>query len=123
MAKSPVGPQSGSDGGEMGQNLLHVQLWSVWLSDCYSGVAAWLDRLVTWLSTCSGTYNNQYMVLDRSKIKLGHSIDDGALTVVEQIPGFVQYSDQTQALRRGNTFVGVFLWLCIINLLAKYLVH
>ncbi|XP_013868362.1 phospholipase B-like 1 [Austrofundulus limnaeus] len=49
----------------------------------------------------SGTYNNQYMVLDRSKIKLGHSIDDGALTVVEQIPGLVQYSDQTQALRRG----------------------
>ncbi|XP_056143725.1 phospholipase B-like 1 [Lampris incognitus] len=49
----------------------------------------------------SGTYNNQYMVVDRSKIKLGHSIDDGALTVVEQIPGLVEYSDQTQALRRG----------------------
>lgn len=50
----------------------------------------------------AGTYNNQYMVLDRSKVKLGHSIDDGALTVVEQIPGLVEYSDQTQALRRGN---------------------
>lgn len=49
----------------------------------------------------SGTYNNQYMVLDRSKVKLGHSVDDGALTVVEQIPGLVEYSDQTQALRRG----------------------
>ncbi|XP_047427646.1 phospholipase B-like 1 [Mugil cephalus] len=49
----------------------------------------------------SGTYNNQYMVLDRSKVKLGVSIDDGALTVVEQIPGLVEYSDQTQALRRG----------------------
>ncbi|XP_068192495.1 phospholipase B-like 1 [Antennarius striatus] len=49
----------------------------------------------------SGTYNNQYMVLDRSKVKLGHSIDDGALTVVEQIPGLVEYSDQTQTLRRG----------------------
>ncbi|XP_035037402.1 phospholipase B-like 1 [Hippoglossus stenolepis] len=49
----------------------------------------------------SGTYNNQYMVLDRSKVKLGHSIDDGALTVVEQIPGLVEFSDQTQALRRG----------------------
>lgn len=42
------------------------------------------------------------MVLDRSKVKLGRSIDDGALTVVEQIPGLVEYSDQTQALRRGN---------------------
>ncbi|XP_017272018.1 phospholipase B-like 1 isoform X2 [Kryptolebias marmoratus] len=49
----------------------------------------------------SGTYNNQYMVLDRSKVKLGYSVDDGALTVVEQIPGLVQHSDQTQALRRG----------------------
>lgn len=52
--------------------------------------------------TLVGTYNNQYMVLDRSKVKLGHSVDDGALTVVEQIPGLVEYSDQTQALRRGN---------------------
>ncbi|XP_026021405.1 phospholipase B-like 1 [Astatotilapia calliptera] len=49
----------------------------------------------------SGTYNNQYMVLDRSKVKLGHSLDDGALTVVEQIPSLVEYSDQTQTLRRG----------------------
>ncbi|XP_076866560.1 phospholipase B-like 1 isoform X1 [Brachyhypopomus gauderio] len=49
----------------------------------------------------SGTYNNQYMVLDTSKVSLGSSIDDGALTIVEQIPGFVEYSDQTQALRRG----------------------
>ncbi|XP_077414260.1 phospholipase B-like 1 [Vanacampus margaritifer] len=49
----------------------------------------------------SGTYNNQYMVVDRSKVKLGRSISDGALTVVEQIPGLVEYSDQTQALRQG----------------------
>ncbi|KAM9780476.1 phospholipase B-like 1 [Neosynchiropus ocellatus] len=49
----------------------------------------------------SGTYNNQYMVLDRSKVKLGHSLEDGALTVVEQIPGLVEYSDQTATLRRG----------------------
>ncbi|XP_056263761.1 phospholipase B-like 1 isoform X1 [Pseudoliparis swirei] len=59
----------------------------------------------------SGTYNNQYMVLDRSRVKLGLSVDDGALTVVEQIPGLVEYSDQTQALRRGNdaSFDPVFL--------------
>ncbi|XP_074553002.1 phospholipase B-like 1 [Halichoeres trimaculatus] len=49
----------------------------------------------------SGTYNNQYMVLDRSKVKLNVSVSDGALTVVEQIPGLVEYSDQTQALRQG----------------------
>lgn len=49
-----------------------------------------------------GTYNNQYMVVDMSRVVLGHYIEDGALTVVEQIPGLVEYSDQTQALRRGE---------------------
>ena len=37
----------------------------------------------------SGTYNNQYMVLDLKKVHLEQSIDDNALWVVEQIPGFV----------------------------------
>uniref|UniRef100_A0A8C7P9P8 Phospholipase B-like n=1 Tax=Oncorhynchus mykiss TaxID=8022 RepID=A0A8C7P9P8_ONCMY len=49
----------------------------------------------------SGTYNNQYMIVDMRKVTLGHSIEDGALTVVEQIPGLVEFSDQTQTLRRG----------------------
>ncbi|XP_060950424.1 phospholipase B-like 1 [Limanda limanda] len=49
----------------------------------------------------SGTYNSQYMVLDLSRVTLGHSIQNGALVVVEQIPGKVMHSDQTQALRRG----------------------
>ncbi|KAG9343084.1 hypothetical protein JZ751_015303 [Albula glossodonta] len=49
----------------------------------------------------SGTYNNQYMVVDLSKVSLRSRIEEGALTVVEQIPGLVEYSDQTQALRRG----------------------
>lgn len=43
------------------------------------------------------------MVVDASKVHLGSSLDDGALTVVEQIPGLVEYSDQTQTLRRGQT--------------------
>uniref|UniRef100_A0A8C9T9I2 Phospholipase B-like n=1 Tax=Scleropages formosus TaxID=113540 RepID=A0A8C9T9I2_SCLFO len=49
----------------------------------------------------SGTYNNQYMVVDLSKISLGKKIEDGALVIVEQIPGLVMYSDQTPTLRRG----------------------
>uniref|UniRef100_A0A8C3AZ81 Phospholipase B-like n=1 Tax=Cyclopterus lumpus TaxID=8103 RepID=A0A8C3AZ81_CYCLU len=49
----------------------------------------------------SGTYNSQYMLVDLSRVSLGHSIREGALTVVEQIPGKVMHSDQTQALRRG----------------------
>lgn len=65
-------------------------------------------------STLVGTYNNQYMVLDRSKVKLGHSVDDGALTVVEQIPGLVEYSDQTQALRRGNSRSFFFLFSTVL---------
>ena len=34
-----------------------------------------------------GTYNNQYMVLDLKKIELQKAVKDGALWVVEQIPG------------------------------------
>uniref|UniRef100_A0A8D0DI50 Phospholipase B-like n=1 Tax=Sander lucioperca TaxID=283035 RepID=A0A8D0DI50_SANLU len=49
----------------------------------------------------SGTYNSQYMVVDLSRVSLGHSITDGALTVVEQIPGKVMHSDQTRALCKG----------------------
>ncbi|MBN3323413.1 PLBL1 Phospholipase, partial [Atractosteus spatula] len=49
----------------------------------------------------SGTYNNQYMVVDLSRVSLGHGIEDGALVIVEQIPGLVVHSDQTQTLRRG----------------------
>ena len=36
----------------------------------------------------SGTYNNQYMVLDMKKVELKKAIQDGALWVVEQIPGY-----------------------------------
>jgi len=49
----------------------------------------------------SGTYNNQYMVIDLKKIQLGESIDDDALWVVEQIPGLVAGSDQSTVLRAG----------------------
>lgn len=54
------------------------------------------------ISLYSGTYNSQYMVVDLSRISLGHSIRNGALTIVEQIPGKVMHSDQTEALRRGK---------------------
>uniref|UniRef100_A0A9J8DN31 Phospholipase B-like n=1 Tax=Cyprinus carpio carpio TaxID=630221 RepID=A0A9J8DN31_CYPCA len=35
----------------------------------------------------SGTYNNQYMVVDLKRVSLGRQIEDWSLTVVEQIPG------------------------------------
>uniref|UniRef100_A0A646QBX4 Phospholipase B-like n=1 Tax=Thelotornis mossambicanus TaxID=1328036 RepID=A0A646QBX4_9SAUR len=63
------------------------------------------DSGKTWAQTFekqnSGTYNNQYMILDTKKIKLQRSIDDGALYIVEQIPKLVEYSDQTNILRKG----------------------
>ena len=38
--------------------------------------------------TCTGTYNNQYMVLDLQRVELKNAVHDGALWVVEQIPGY-----------------------------------
>lgn len=49
----------------------------------------------------SGTYNNQYMVVDLNKIHLQQDIEEGALFIIEQIPGLVEFSDQTSVLRRG----------------------
>lgn len=49
----------------------------------------------------SGTYNNQYMVVDYNKFILGKEILPGALYVCEQIPGYVEYGDATDQLERG----------------------
>lgn len=49
----------------------------------------------------SGTYNNQYMVLDLKKVTINRSLDKGTLYIVEQIPTYVEYSDQTNDLRKG----------------------
>ena len=50
----------------------------------------------------AGTYNNQYMVVDLSKIHPNTGIDDGALWVAEQIPGLIVGEDQTSVLRAGK---------------------
>lgn len=49
----------------------------------------------------SGTYNNQYFALDLKKFKPGVSLDEGALWVAEQIPGFVDARDVTEILQYG----------------------
>lgn len=51
----------------------------------------------------TGTYNNQYMVLDLKKITLKESIKDDALWVVEQIPSLVRSADTTAILRTGKS--------------------
>lgn len=53
-------------------------------------------------SNISGTYNNQYMVLDLKKVTINRSLDKGTLYIVEQIPTYVEYSDQTNVLRKGT---------------------
>ena len=49
----------------------------------------------------SGTYNNQYMVIDLKLFTPGQLLQPGLLTVVEQIPGLVVYTDQTNTLELG----------------------
>jgi hypothetical protein len=49
----------------------------------------------------SGTYNNQYMVLDMKKFKALNALPIETLFVVEQIPGLMQGSDVTNQLEQG----------------------
>lgn len=49
----------------------------------------------------SGTYNNQYMILDMKKFLPYNALPDETLFIVEQIPGLIQGSDCTEQLERG----------------------
>ena len=50
----------------------------------------------------SGTYNNQFMVLDMKKVDLDQrKILNGAMYIVEQIPGFFEINEVTEYLKYG----------------------
>lgn len=50
----------------------------------------------------SGTYNNQFMVLDLNKIDTSKGkVHDQALMIIEQIPGYTEINDVTGFLRMG----------------------
>ena len=50
----------------------------------------------------SGTYNNQFMILDLKLINTEEKdISDGALYIIEQLPGYCGISDVTKFLRKG----------------------
>jgi len=49
----------------------------------------------------TGTYNNQYMIVDLKKVTLGRALANETLWVIEQIPGLVVGADQTTILRAG----------------------
>ncbi|EFA82802.1 phospholipase B-like protein [Heterostelium album PN500] len=63
------------------------------------------DSPLEWCQTIekynSGTYNNQWIVFDYRNFTPNISLEDGALYILEQIPGFCQYEDQTKILRDG----------------------
>ena len=50
----------------------------------------------------SGTYNNQFMVLDLTKIDMKEKdIKDKALMIIEQLPQYTESKDVTEYLRKG----------------------
>ena len=50
----------------------------------------------------SGTYNNQWIVLNYGIFKPNQPLPDGLLWILEQIPGNCTYSDETEILERGH---------------------
>jgi len=55
----------------------------------------------TFQTHASGTYVNQYMVVDFKRFTPGSALLPGTLWVVEEIPGLVLGADQTATLARG----------------------
>mmetsp|Transcript_49674 Transcript_49674/g.118319 ORF Transcript_49674/g.118319 Transcript_49674/m.118319 type:complete len:560 (-) Transcript_49674:105-1784(-) len=49
----------------------------------------------------SGTYANQYMIVDFKLFEPGKPLKDGTLYVVEEMPGLLVGADQTERLRSG----------------------
>jgi hypothetical protein len=59
---------------------------------------AWCD---TMRFHASGTYANQYMVVDLNKFTPHHPLEDGTLWVCEEAPGLLPAADMTPQLARG----------------------
>lgn len=49
----------------------------------------------------SGTYNNQWIIVDMKKLNPGVSVEPGTLWILEQIPGYTESADVTQILSYG----------------------
>jgi hypothetical protein len=47
----------------------------------------------------SGTYNNEWMIVDYKQFVAGKEPSDGLLTVLEQLPGQTVWTDRTEVLR------------------------
>ncbi|KAI3424367.1 hypothetical protein D9Q98_009920 [Chlorella vulgaris] len=66
-----------------------------WLADDGQAWAGVLDTLN------SGTYNNQYMIVDLKRFSPGEELQEGLLWVAEQVPGLVAAADLTPTLAFG----------------------
>ncbi|KXZ56769.1 hypothetical protein GPECTOR_1g693 [Gonium pectorale] len=49
----------------------------------------------------SGTYNNQYMIINANRFKPRDELQPGVLWVLEQMPGMIKSADMTEELSRG----------------------
>jgi len=49
----------------------------------------------------SGTYNNQWIVVDHNKLMPGVGLKKGALYILEQVPGYIESMDATSILQFG----------------------
>ena len=59
----------------------------------------WVENFIKYNS---GTYNNQFMVLDKNKVNLiNKTIDYDAFYIVEQLPGFAKINNVTSFLKFG----------------------
>lgn len=58
----------------------------------------------TWAATFSkynsGTYNNQWMVVDTKRFVVGEGFQDNGLTVLEQLPGAIHVEDLSNAINQ-----------------------
>ncbi|KAF5842106.1 phospholipase B-domain-containing protein [Dunaliella salina] len=67
----------------------------------------------------SGTYNNQYMVVDLKKFEPKQRLAPGLFWVVEQLPGMIEAGDMTDVLARGHWGsynVPSFTKICVLRL-------
>eukprot|EP00775_Hariotina_reticulata_P011811 gene11811-11955_t len=92
----------------------HIYNFTILESLSHASVPSWLrvraanllaSNGSSWVSLFrrhnSGTYNNQYMVLDLKRFQPGYQLQAELLWVVEQLPGMVEAADLTEVLARG----------------------
>ena len=67
----------------------------------------------------SGTYANQWMVLDYQKFTAGSPPKPHFLTVLEEVPGYIHYEDMTSKLIVSPSLLVAY---CLISYLISYFV-